>query len=163
MKRTFDGHSLKKYYCKKCNKHICWQTAIFGSGLCGSCSQYKRFKTPQDNPMFGVHRYGKDNPNYIDGRSYEPYSAEFNKVLKASIRNRDNHECQLCHMKEEEHIKKYNKVLDIHHIDYNKKNCQEENLITLCKRCNIKANYNRNFWIEKFYKIIKEKFIREDK
>lgn len=28
---------LKKHYCK-CSKEICWQTAIYGSGLCRSCS-----------------------------------------------------------------------------------------------------------------------------
>ena len=38
------------------------------------------------------------------------------------------------------------KGTDVHHIYYNKKNCKESNLITLCNDHNTKANYNRNFW-----------------
>ena len=56
------------------------------------------------------------------------------------------------------HLKVYGQVLHIHHIDYNKENCQESNLITTCNQCNIKANYNRTYW-KNFYstKILKEK------
>ena len=35
---------------------------------------------------------------------------------------------------------------EIHHIDYDKKNCNENNLITLCLRCHRKTNANRRFW-----------------
>ena len=37
----------------------------------------------------------------------------------------------------------FKKILAIHHIDYNKKNNKEENLITLCRSCNVKVNFNR--------------------
>jgi 5-methylcytosine-specific restriction endonuclease McrA len=47
-------------------------------------------------------------------------------------------------MTEEKHLNKYNKVLEIHHKDHNRKNCSEDNLITLCKRCNIKDNRKKN-------------------
>lgn len=33
-----DGRSLKKYFCKKCNKKITYNSAIYGSGYCRSCS-----------------------------------------------------------------------------------------------------------------------------
>jgi hypothetical protein len=49
-------------------------------------------------------------------------------------------------MTEEEHLTVIGRTLEVHHIDYNKKNCKEENLITLCKWCNLRANYNRNYW-----------------
>lgn len=39
---------------------------------------------------------------------------------------------------------------DVHHIDYNKFNCNPENLITLCKSCHVKTNHNRNYWINYF-------------
>jgi len=42
----------------------------------------------------------------------------------------------------------------VHHIDYDKKNCDPENLITLCKNCHPKTNSNRGDWIEFFAKII---------
>jgi len=36
------------------------------------------------------------------------------------------------------------------HIDYNKKNCNPDNLITLCHSCHSKTNHNRNYWVKKF-------------
>lgn len=79
------------------------------------------------------------------------YPSCFNNKLKQQIRKRDNFTCQNCGMVEEEHINKYKRKLDIHHIDHNKNNCLDDNLITLCRKCNIKANNNENFW-EIFYK-----------
>ena len=36
--------------------------------------------------------------------------------------------------------------LCLHHIDYNKENCNSENLITLCKSCFATVNVNKDFW-----------------
>ena len=83
-------------------------------------------------------RIGSKNPNWRNGISFEPYTIEFNKVLKKEIRNRDNHTCQICFTKGAHHI---------HHIDYNKNNCHHSNLITLCNSCHTKTNFNRGFWI----------------
>ena len=88
--------------------------------------------------------------SYIHGKGYEPYSIEFSNKLKLEIRKRDNYTCQECGMVEVEHLKIYERVLDIHHIDYNKKNCKKENLLSLCKQCNIRANFNRKYWIKYF-------------
>ena len=53
-------------------------------------------------------------------------------------------------MTEEEHVIVYGSNLHIHHIDYNKTNCNKNNLITLCVACNGKANFNRDYWLN-FY------------
>ena len=50
-------------------------------------------------------------------------------------------------MIEEEHIVVVGSVLDVHHIDYNKKNNKENNLLTLCRFCHTRTNFNRNTWI----------------
>ncbi len=94
------------------------------------------------------------NPNYIDGRNLKPYPTEFNSKLKLEIRKRDNYNCQgeYCKMTEEEHLAVYGRILEVHHIDYNKQNCNENNLITLCKQCNIRANYSREYWQKYFQK-----------
>ena len=47
------------------------------------------------------------------------------------------------------------KNLSVHHIDYNKQNCNENNLITLCLKCHLKTNIDRNFW-SKYFNIFKE-------
>ena len=95
-----------------------------------------------------MSRFGKDNPNFIDGRSYFPYSYEFNKKTKKYILARDDHTCQNCGEKES---------LSVHHIDYNKQNSEEDNLITLCIRCNSRANKNREEWFYFYKGILLEK------
>ena len=93
---------------------------------------------------------GEHNPNWKGGISCEPYcDVWLDKDFRESILERDNHQCQNpdCWQK--------NGVLTIHHIDYNKKNCRPDNLITLCNSCNARANFNREQWT-KFYKEIVE-------
>jgi len=99
---------------------------------------------------------GKNNPNYIHGHGNFPYPLEFNKQLKETIRKRDNYICQKCGMTEEESLVVYRRILDVHHIDYNKNNCKEDNLIALCNNCNIKVNHNRDYWQVYFKNKIKE-------
>lgn len=80
---------------------------------------------------------GKNHPRYKDGTGREPYAFNFTPKLKKSIRKRDNYVCQFCGMTEEEHLNKYNRVLEIHHKDHNRKNSKRSNLITTCKKCNL--------------------------
>lgn len=80
---------------------------------------------------------GEKSANWIDGRSYFPYPPEFNKSLKKKIRLRDGQKCQNCNTLED---------LSVHHINYNKNDCSESNLITLCMRCNSSANGRREYW-----------------
>lgn len=79
------------------------------------------------------------------GISFEPYSQEWTKILKDIIRQRDNYKCHLCGNK-----KKGSQSLPVHHIDYDKKNCNPDNLITLCPTCHGKTNQNRQYWINYF-------------
>jgi hypothetical protein len=92
------------------------------------------------------HFFGVENPNWRGGLSFEPYDPGFNKKLKKIILDRDNHICQLC--KQPENGRK----LSIHHIDYDKKNHNQLNLVSLCKSCHIKTNYNRDYWTDFFNK-----------
>jgi len=79
---------------------------------------------------------GKEHYNWKGGISLEPYTTDWTNTLKRAIRERDKYICQICN--------KYGWC--IHHIDYNKKNCNSDNLITLCKSCHAKTNFNRNYW-----------------
>ena len=98
---------------------------------------------------------GKNNPNWNNGSSFEPYSPEFNKEKKQQVLERDNYKCQCPNC---EH--KSNK-LDIHHIDYDKKNNNVENLITLCNKCHTKTTgkNNRIYWIEFYQNMMNKKLI----
>lgn len=93
---------------------------------------------------------GEGQPNWRGGVSKEPYSFNFNEELKKEIKIRDNYTCQICNMTEEEHLIVYGYGLNIHHIDYNKKNCSPNNLISLCNQCHTRTNYNRDYWLNYF-------------
>jgi len=90
---------------------------------------------------------GEKHWNWRGGKSFEPYTPSFNQQLKDRIRVRDNFICQLCGVPELE----CNERLSIHHVDYLKENCSDDNLISLCRPCNIKVNKNREYW-EKHFK-----------
>ena len=87
------------------------------------------------------------------------YSEKFNEIIRNIIRARDNFKCQglHCFMDRDLHYYFYNRDIEVHHINYNKDNCKETNLITLCKQCNIKANKNKKFW-EEYFKQKLDKF-----
>lgn len=70
------------------------------------------------------------------GKSFEPYPLAFTRALKRSIRERDDRTCQICGDCGNE----------VHHIDYDKENCEPTNLITLCKSCHAKTNFRRECW-----------------
>ena len=72
--------------------------------------------------------------------------------LKKIIRKRDDYQCQMCFIHQEELLIETNRSLSIHHIDYNKKNSKLNNLISLCNNCHIQTNRNRVFW-ENYFNI----------
>ena len=123
-----------RYECPKGHKHSMvwghWQQ----NRRCPSCKV--------------VNMSGKNHPNWKGGISCEPYCHEWSfKEFKDYIKERDGNKClnpdcfgniyRLC----------------VHHIDYNKKNCGPENLITLCTSCNSRANKDRE-WHTAWYQAI---------
>ena len=57
-------------------------------------------------------------------------------------------------MNEKESLIKFRFPLSVHHIDYDKPNCKENNLILLCNICHSKTNYNRNDWKNRYTKFL---------
>lgn len=91
--------------------------------------------------------YGKDNPNWKGGKSFEHYPSDWTNTLRISIRERDNYICKICGEKQGDIAH------HVHHIDYDKRNCDPNNLVTLCSHCHKKTNGNREYWIKYFYAI----------
>jgi hypothetical protein len=98
----------------------------------------------------GKQRTGELSSNWRGGKSFEPYCPNFNEQIKAKIRTRDNFICQLCGIPELECYEN----LHIHHIDYNKKNSNENNLISLCRKCHVRTNFRREYWIKTFNQML---------
>lgn len=88
----------------------------------------------------GINMRGSKCHLWQGGKSYEPYTVDWNETLKRAIRERDNYICQIC--------SKYGNA--VHHIDYDKKNCCPNNLVNLCRSCNARVNHNRDYWTEFF-------------
>ena len=95
-----------------------------------------------------INNRGSGNPNWKGGISKEPYCQDWTKDLKEFVKQRDCHRClnPYCNSKNPND-------LTVHHINYNKKLCGVEDLITICRSCNNKANSDRE-WHESWYKAI---------
>ena len=92
---------------------------------------------------------GKNNHSYIDGKSNGGYPPEFNERLKKIIRDKFNNCNYISGLHKD--IINSSQNLDVHHIDYDKLNISEDNLIPLSKYNHLITNTNRFFW-EKLFK-----------
>lgn len=95
---------------------------------------------------------GKNNPSWRGGVSFEPYCKVFNnKEWREIIYDRDKDKfCwnPLCTGRGSKET--------LHHIDYNKKECNPVNIIKICNSCNAIANGDRDWW-KGFYTALQEK------
>lgn len=133
---------------KNRQKHLGINNSNYGKRGFG-VGMYGKHHTKGAREKIGLAQRGEKNKNWRGGPT--KYSNEFTAMLREDIRDRDIHACQLCYKKESELDRK----LDVHHIDYNKKNCDPENLISLCGSCHVKTNNNREYWTPFFQNMIK--------
>ncbi len=100
-------------------------------------------KKKLSNSHKGVPRFDKraeKHHNWQGGKSFEKYTLDWTNTLRRAIRERDFYTCQICKEPQGD------KAFDVHHIDYDKKNCNSDNLVTLCRSCHQKTSFNRNYW-----------------
>ena len=100
------------------------------------------------------NKKGSPNKKLLRRRILEKHNPNFSKEFKRLIRKRDNQICMLCLI----HREKLNKVLDVHHINYNKFLSIPQNCISLCHSCHPKTNHNRKYWIKFFQSLLSEKY-----
>jgi len=124
IKRT---HGIKQFGFKKGHKINLGKRFVLGKHWKLSKEQIEK-------------RQGENSFYWKGGISFEPYSVDWTETLRRSIRERDNYTCQLC--------SQYGNM--VHHIDYDKHNCNPVNLITLCRKCHSKTNMNRDYWLNYF-------------
>ena len=116
--------------CKQCGKEFEKAPQAKANGRGKFCSKRCMNEWRSENLV------GENCPNWQGGKSFEPYTTEFNGGLKRYIRKRDNHTCAICGKRGK----------SVHHINYLKEDCRAENLITLCRSCHGKTNVRRRFW-----------------
>lgn len=106
-----------------------------------SISAKQRWQNPEEVRKISLIRGGTGIP-------YEntEYGSEFDTQLKEQVRFRDKYKCRICGCSQLEN----GRQLDIHHIDYDKRNNNLNNLIALCHVCHTKTNYKRQIWKQYF-------------
>jgi len=110
---------------------------------------YGKKHTEETKRKIALKLIGENCHLWKGGIAQEPYCDVWgDRDFKEDIKERDNYECQ------NPDCWKTNNKLCIHHIDYIKKNCHPNNLITLCFSCNSRANSNRDYWTEYYSAII---------
>jgi hypothetical protein len=94
---------------------------------------------------------GDGNANWRGGMSRLPYPWNFRSVVSKAIIERDGGVCQnpSCAGLDER--------MTAHHINYDKQDCDENNLIALCSACNSRANFGRDKWREFYSAIMKSR------
>ena len=131
-----NAHQKLDYICPEGHKHfIQWNNWQQGK-RCPTC--------------FRINNFGSNHPCWKGGISKEPYCQDWSKDLKEFVKERDGYKCLNpdCWCRDD--------MLAVHHINYNKKVCGLENLITVCRSCNTRANTNRD-WHKDWYQAILNK------
>jgi len=133
MAKIFNDTSYKKNKSTKAKKN--WCNPLYKNRVL--TNQKKAFQNPAI--LAKMTKWGAENHNWRGGIAFEPYGQGFTQKFKDKIKTRDNNNCALCSEV---------KNIDIHHIDFNKKNNVEENLISLCKHCHRKI-HKHNILLQK--------------
>ena len=113
-------------HCSVCGLKICNK-----SGVCRNCRNKLKAQV------------GSDHPHWRGGAGYAPYSSDWLEV-RIKIKERDNYTCQVCGI--------INKSIAAHHIDYNKLNNDENNLICLCNSCHAKTTMDDRIYWQQYFK-----------
>jgi len=90
---------------------------------------------------------GEKHHNWIDGRSFLPYTHRFNKRFKNEMRTRDGFQCWFPNCSNKQR-------LNAHHIDYDKTHADPLRCIILCNLHNTKVNNDRVFWQNHFVEVM---------
>ena len=146
-REKFPDASLISEGCRK--KFSCENNGMFGKGY---------LVAGEKAPMYG--RTGDKCPVYKGGISFLPYCEKFDDDLKERVRKFFNRCCYVCGKSEQEQIdemikegKRPVKVLDVHHVNYNKMVCCNDVkplFVPLCRSCHAKTHFDREYWEEFF-------------
>lgn len=96
-----------------------------------------RWQRANTNFARGVEAGSYKHGERVDGK-IPNYGADFTKELRRRIKIRDGFNCQEC---KKNFSGKLGKHLDVHHVDENKDNNVDANLICLCKSCHTKLHW----------------------
>jgi hypothetical protein len=157
--------SIRDVRCSSCATKFFWKNNPIKTHEmdcnCAPCKSKRGEFSNKNNPFYGkkhTEKTRKLQSLHMGGTGvpYEntEYGAEFDNALKEQVRFRDKYKCKICGCSQLENSQQ----LDIHHIDYDKKNNTLKNLISLCRGCHAKTRVERKQWTEYFIKILLKEY-----
>jgi hypothetical protein len=109
----------------------------------------------QRNSHMGLFAKEK-HPNWQGGKSFEPYCVKFNNEFKQRVRAFFGGVCVECGETD------FPRKLSVHHVNFKKDACCNKEVlpifVTLCLKCHIATNKNRDYWEHHFTEIIETKY-----
>jgi len=100
----------------------------------------RKHKEAMARPGVRARASGENCHLWRGGISRTDYGSDFTSELRHSIRERDGFTCVMCGSPQS------GRILDVHHIDYDKNNSGRSNLLSLCASCHRKTNFDRDYW-----------------
>ena len=119
-------------HCEQCGKPFHTTRARQKDGRGKFCS------TDCYHQWFSENLCGENSPAWRGGPSL--YPTGWGEPLRERIRERDGRICQVCGALET--VRKHS----VHHIDYDRKNLDPSNLVTVCRPCHTRTTHHRDFW-----------------
>lgn len=118
-----------------------WQGGPVDKACLNCGRQYEINKSRLDTSSFCSRecqrQYYLGENHYAWQGGPKPYPPIWTRRFKRTIRRRDDYACAICGVAP-------SKI--VHHIDYDKQNCDQLNLVTLCKPCHSRTNGQRDLW-----------------
>jgi len=132
-----------KAFCAVCNKPLSKSAFYHNATKCHKCAAIASvsLRNTQAARMKRSITLGGTGVPYENTE----YGSEFTKELKNKIIKRDCC-CKICKLTIDQIMRLYDRKPHIHHIDYDKSNNSEENLVALCISCHMVTNTNRDYW-----------------
>ena len=123
---------------------------------------WSKGQTKETNPILLQHSYRMTDWDFYEKYGCKkinyPYNDNFSWNFKNKIRNLYDNKCVVTGMTNEEHIKKYEFSLSIHHWLYNKNETNPFYFVPVTCVINGMANTNRAQWIDMFNGIAEDKY-----
>lgn len=121
------------------------------------CSYCKEMVTIGDRVEDTIESWYKKYGNVLEEDSnvdLNGYDAHFDKLSRA-IRKEKNYTCEQCGI----NLSSHKHLCDVHHIDRNKRNNAQSNLMVLCAECHSKQEYHQ----ENFSKLLNKDRVKKVK
>lgn len=135
-----------------CGNMASVRSANLKNGSSNSCGCYRE-------DVRKINATGINHYNWRGGSSKQySYSSEWTNKLRETIRNRDRRKCQYPECQYDDMKEK--RKLSVHHIDGDKQNCQEYNLISLCNSHHQNVEIEPELWQDYFYQITNDYLVK---